>query len=147
MPKLTNEDYLKRHDLLGRLWEQNQRAYSYLSYQQQRDLHDYYVPTKSLTDLELLAHRKRVTKQNPSLPQRASRAFAALRQGKVTKPISVSESRGRQISARALARPEIDAKKLARALLQMAEEMTPEERAKFEAEGERLLGEKKKRAA
>jgi len=62
-------------------------------------------------------------------------------------PISVTTSpKGKQVTVRPLVRPELDAKKPAMALLQMTEEMTPEERARFAAEGEKLA-EKKRRAA
>jgi hypothetical protein len=84
MPKLTNEDYLKRHDLLAQLWETDSGSYSHLNYQQQHDLHNYYVPTKQLSELELRAHRRKVSKQDHSLPQRASRAFRALEHSRGT---------------------------------------------------------------
>jgi hypothetical protein len=44
-----------------------------------------------------------------------------------------------------LVRPEIDVEKVALALLDIVKKMTPEERARFEAEGEKIL--QKKRAA
>jgi hypothetical protein len=54
--------------------------------------------------------------------------------------------RSKNIRVRPLVRPEIDTKKLAMALVDMIKNMSSEERAKLEAEGQRIL-DKKKRAA
>ena len=48
--------------------ETDSGSYSHLSYQRQRDLHDYYVPTKSLSELERRAHRKKVSKHEQPAP-------------------------------------------------------------------------------
>ena len=78
MPKLTNTEYLIRHEMLRRVWGTDYKPFSYLSYQQQRDLHDYYNLSKDSTEEELLKHRAKATKADSSLPQRASRAFLAI---------------------------------------------------------------------
>lgn len=146
MPKLTNREYFLRHNVLARLWDKDKRAYYYLSYQQQRDLHDYYVPTRPLSELELMAHRKRVTKQNPSLPQRAGRAFGAMYRGEFT-PVPVTTGRGdKQVFIRGLASPELDIAKLSKLLSSMLKTMTPEERAQVTAEGEKVLSNRKRAA-
>jgi hypothetical protein len=133
MPKLSNDDYLIRHEILHRVWGTDNRHFTHLKYQQQRDLHDYYDPAKDLTNDELLAHRKKVAKQHPSLPQRASKAFLVmLRPETQREPAHSSlDRKGRKITIRPLVRPEIDTEQLARALLRMAEQLTPEERAKL----------------
>jgi hypothetical protein len=148
MPKLNDEDYLVRHEMLHRVWGKDQRPFSRLNYQQQRDLHDYFNLSKICTDEELLAYRKLVTKKDPGLSQRAGKAFLAILrpdQSKL-KPVLTGQPKSKNITIRALAKPEVDVEMLAKALLEMIEGMAPEERAKFAAEGEKILTEKKKAA-
>jgi hypothetical protein len=76
--------------------------------------------TLDKTELELIVHRRNVHSGDPSLPQRAGRAYARLLRGeKARVGYSVTPS-GRFLSVRALMRPEPDARMLARVYLQMA---------------------------
>lgn len=135
MPTLSDEDYLVRHVMLHRVWGKDTRPFTHLTYQQQSDIHDYYQPAKILTNEELLAHRKKITKTDPSLPHRASRAFLVmLRPETQPEPASAGiDAKGRKITVRPLVKPEIDTEKLASALLDMVKKMTPEERAELQA--------------
>ena len=74
MPRLTNQRYLDINHDLSLMWRTDDFTYGTLSPNEQWDLHAYFVPYKSLSEAELLAHRKRISKERPSLPQRAGRA-------------------------------------------------------------------------
>ncbi|WP_156458791.1 hypothetical protein [Microbacterium sp. Leaf179] len=89
--------------------------------------------SKDLSDDEAIALRKDATAQEPSLPQQAGRAFSQLETvmtaalaRRQDPPVVVSRSgtrgkrRGGTIRVRALARPEIDYERIARALLEHA---------------------------
>jgi hypothetical protein len=145
MPKLSNEDYLIRHEMLHRVWGTDNRHFAGLTYQQQRDLHDYYVPAKDLTNDELLAHRRKVTKQSPSLPQRASKAFLVMLKPEAQPDHYVhTDKKGRKITIRPLVRPEIDTEKLAMALLDLAKKLSPKDKAELIDNYE--MGQKKRAA-
>lgn len=153
MPRLTNQHYLARHAFLRDAWPELSALYATIPYPQQLDVHEYYQPSKTLTSEQLLAHRAAVTKEDPSLPNRASKAatrmhkiyLAALEQAKGD-PVLLHQlisSRtiksagpirdGKQITVAAVARPELDLSALARVLLEIAENMTHEQRAEMEA--------------
>lgn len=127
MPRLTNDLYLKRHRWLYKLWFDHDGApFSYLKPNEQWDLHAYYQPYKDLTDEELLEHRKQISKERPSLPARAGKAFTNLATGKQT-GVKISHTGKRSISVRAIVRPEIDLKLLSKALIGVAIEMARKE--------------------
>jgi hypothetical protein len=67
-----------RHARLRELWLKLEGMYSLLSPRKQWDIHAYYQPSKNLTDQALFTHREIITKENPSLPSRASKAFVEL---------------------------------------------------------------------
>lgn len=136
MPRLTTRDYLTiRHALID-LWNENDgQAFGALPGYAQRDLHDYFAPTVPMTDRDALAHRKKMTKAFPSLPQKAGRDFEALRanlegrpnrlvdrhHAKTTRTHKVG-GRTRIIRVAAVSRPAIDTHYLAKALLQLLKE-------------------------
>lgn len=79
MPRLTDADYLSQRKKLRSDWfDHHAHGFSYLSSREQYDLHRYFAVAKLFGEEELLAHRAEVTKTDPSLPQRAGRAFAAV---------------------------------------------------------------------
>ena len=78
MPRLRNHDFLKRHDLLAKLWKQAPSSFGLLNPHQQRDLHAYFRSADDLSPVELLAHRQKITKSDPSLPNRAGKTFLLL---------------------------------------------------------------------
>lgn len=128
MPRLTNTEYLIRQEILKRVWKVKRGDFGYLSFQQQRDLHDYFAASKELTDEELLEHRQDVSKLDPSLPHRASKAFLAF----LRPPKSMATSR---VTVRPIVRPEMDFLDLAEALLDFVDRLPAEERERFAQQG------------
>lgn len=128
------------------LWSaEMQRAFLTLTYNQQRDLHDFYRPAETLADPELLAHRTLITKRWPNLPQRAGKAyrkaeriyleamriadgdeavFTAYMRSKEHNFVGKPDRKGRRITLAPLARPDLDARAIAKAVLALAEELT-----------------------
>lgn len=125
MPRLTHSDYYLRHTLLSQLWDQAAEAYSGLSYVEQQAIHRYYLPTCELDLTEFAAYRSYVTKLEPSLSQRAGRAYERLagRMARSASNETVSHGK-RTIRLRAVAEPDIDVARLARALRELAESKT-----------------------
>jgi hypothetical protein len=83
-------------------------------------LHKYYLLTLDRTELELVAHRRNVQISDPSLPQRAGRAYARLMRGEKAKVGYGVMPNGRVISVRPLVRPQPDVRLPAKAFLYMA---------------------------
>ena len=80
MTRLTQLTYSAQHYQLKREWfSEGGGAFIMLSPTEQWALHSYYEFTKKLSDAELLAHRKAISREHPSLPQRAGKAFSKLR--------------------------------------------------------------------
>lgn len=131
MPRLTNQRYIEIHHWLRNYWLEDTVPYIYLTPKEQWDLHQFFQPYQALTDDELIAHRQAVTKETPSLPHCAGRALskletaiAAVRQQKVQPTEPAEAKRKRQsprgpLIIRGLVRPEPDARKVARVLLQI----------------------------
>lgn len=133
MPRLTNSDYLINRHLLIEVWEQHWGQLAELPTFAQRDLHRFYAMSKDLSDDQAIALRKDATAQEPSLSQQAGRAFAQL-ETVMSAALARNQSppadairtgtRGKHrvgtIRVRALARPEIDYERLARALVEHA---------------------------
>lgn len=152
MPRLSTRDYCQRHQFLRRLWSESTVIFASLSAEQQWAVHDFYQPSKQLTEAELLEHRRTITESRPSLPNVASTYYQRLRRIYDTASTpsgmnrqllhqSVSkQSRGashsydtqrgrRTIRVHAVVKPELDAKLLARLLLDMAVEAVRAEQA------------------
>lgn len=87
-----------------------------LPWDQQLDLHGYYAPYKNFTDDEAIEHRRQVTADHPNLPARAGKIFMKI--GGLIRPDGTIA----RYRISALAKPEIDADKLARVLLEVAKE-------------------------
>lgn len=136
MPRLTNRDYLTQRQLLIKLWAVNDAsAFAVLPGYAQRDLHDFYAPTISMTDEYALEYRAQMTKAFPALPQSAGRAIEALRanlEGRDNEMVSrhLAQTTGvikvggktRRLRVLAVSRPEIDTHYLAQALLRISRE-------------------------
>jgi hypothetical protein len=142
MPRLTNKDYLRFHRFLKQVWKDTPSAFSVLSPTQQQNLHRYYQPSKNLTNAELLVHRQQISKQSPSLPFNAGKAFRRIdRAWAIAKKESRGDQRqfhkilseffyqqtfktrgGYELQIGALMRAEPDYEKLAKALLRDLEE-------------------------
>jgi hypothetical protein len=123
MPRLSKKRYWKYHKWLKHLWEEDIMVYAAISPARQRQLHDFFQPSKDMSREELLEHRQRVTAEQPNLPHQAGWALKHL-QAEIQKPRVVVPQRkyvqNRGAKAHRIIRPEIDANKIARALLLMA---------------------------
>lgn len=151
MPRLTSQQYLEAHQKLAIAHHDEPLMFGSLSPAEQWALHAYFVPSKGLSDQQLLDHRKTITKEQPSLPQRAGRALAHIERNydvaaeaahgdhtmyrKVLSDLAPGEAfvtkRGRQIRVVGIAKPEPDARLFAQAIVDMVRSMTLEERAKL----------------
>ncbi|MGN8026046.1 hypothetical protein [Microbacterium sp. 22242] len=137
MPRLTNRDYLTHRHFLIELWNEMEGAvFAELPGWAQHDLHDFYAPSEFMWDDDALAHRAAITKAFPALPQKAGRAYEALkayREGRSnsmlttdrqaatgTSPVGNSKTKTHSIRVSAVSRPQIDLHYLAKALLQLA---------------------------
>ncbi|HVX58722.1 MAG TPA: hypothetical protein VG964_03220, partial [Candidatus Saccharimonadales bacterium] len=95
MPRLSTAEYLQRQQVLNRAWfEFGGRHFAYLSSREQWDLHAYFQPSKHLTKEELIRHRRQITKEQPSLPARAGKAWANLVAGRDTGVTSSLDKQG-----------------------------------------------------
>ena len=63
MPRLTNQRYLDINHDLALMWRTDDFTYGTLSPNELWDLHAYFVPYKSLTEAELIEHRKKISKE------------------------------------------------------------------------------------
>jgi hypothetical protein len=140
MPRLTTRDYLRTHDKLRRLWLRGPALFAEISPTDQWLLHDFFKPERDLTDLELLQHRDEITQQRPSLPHQAGRALnrfwdataqLAVRRVARAKVPAVTAKRVRQadrhLTVKAIVKPELEAKKLARAFVWLAQQKLREQ--------------------
>jgi hypothetical protein len=75
MPRLNPAQYLESHRWLRSLWLECAQTFGLISHQDQRYLHDYFLPSLSINDHDLLRHRKKISADQPSLPQCAGRAL------------------------------------------------------------------------
>ncbi len=131
MPRLSNELYYKRYEVLRWLWLNENKTYGCLSPKEQWAIHSFFQPSKDLSFDELVAHRRTIVKERPTLPARAGKAgrrLVDIATGKHSPKPSRStaaasrQGKGRQVYVRGVVRPEIDVEKLARALLEIAED-------------------------
>ena len=141
MPRLSNRDYLIQRQYLVEEWlGRDGGSFGNLPYQHQIDLHDFYAPAEPMTDLEATRHRAAMTKAFPSLPQKAGRAYQAIRAAVSGLPNQLVDAhriattglakiggRSRSIRVAAIARPKPDHRILARMLLNMTKQDNAEE--------------------
>lgn len=140
MPRLSNADYLQRHYQLRALWLSNDTSvYSQISPNEQWDIHGFFAPSHDWTDEQLIAYRRTVTVEHPSLPHRAGRAVRHLEAARQAaedrrqyllhhpqEPSSQPSPKRRQrrgprhLVVRGDVRPEIDVKLIAKAVVMMA---------------------------
>lgn len=134
MPRLSDVEYLIRHDLVHNVWTNNPAYFGYLTDRQQRDIHVYFQTTSDAKDDELISRRKLLTRNNPSLPHRAGRAFLAFLRPPVeeTRPQS---TKSKNTSTRIVANPEIDFPRLVETLMDQVASLPKEERDKLAEEG------------
>ncbi|KIC60026.1 hypothetical protein [Microbacterium hominis] len=128
MPRLTNKTYLCNRSIIGKLWRRSEHGWSKLSLEDQCTLHEYFEPTMDLTDDQAIAYRQTVTAKWPNLPQGAAYAqftrvitrLEAEPPRLKTSPKSKHKRTPYIVRVEALARPDVNFDKLARALLASA---------------------------
>lgn len=118
MPRLSNSTYLLIHHHLRQDWLAQSRIYSLIPPKDQRYIHDFFRPSEHLTDEELLAHRRAISKEQPSLPHCAGRAVH-----RMVNPVNHPELVRGRIRAYPVLRPQVDVEKFTRALLMTAREI------------------------
>lgn len=127
MPRLTDITYLATHQELRSVWLEDPTRFAILNAREQWALHGYFVPEHDLTDETLLVYRREVTKVDPSLPQRAGRAYTQWqmkktplaeyrKQSHVPVP-GKKRTREYEVTVLSLVQPEIDAQRFTRAIL------------------------------
>jgi hypothetical protein len=102
--------------------ETREGQFGYLSSNDQWDLHRFYRLTSHMTDTELIAHRRSVTKADPSLPHRAGRAYAKLSRGEWQPAVYAGTANGKAIMVRSVVNPQPNAELFARALIELAKQ-------------------------
>ena len=80
MPRTRSIDHAHRHRLLRGLWLFVPSIYSTLLPTQQWEVHRLYVPDRFFQDEELLAHVRRLTAADPSLPNRVGKHWRRISQ-------------------------------------------------------------------
>ena len=124
MPRLTNQEYLKRRWRIRTLYDDwhSQAVFGYLSSNMQKVLYEYYATAKDLTDKELIEYRK----EHQELAFSAGKAYAKL--------IEVLAGKHEEKRVLPIMRSEIDIEKLMKALFLLADQMSkdPELKAEFE---------------
>lgn len=130
MPRLTNPTYLRTYFWLSGQIAQDRMTLSCLSPTEQSYLHAYFRPTEAISAPDLLAHRKSITRQRPSLPQSAGRALRKLQDHQTalvelpaSSPAPATKSSHRRIVVHSVIRPEPDIERMAKALLRAAEDL------------------------
>ncbi|HWT40706.1 MAG TPA: hypothetical protein VN081_05595 [Dongiaceae bacterium] len=131
MARLTDHDYLKNHELLRTNRAADNTAFVMLDPSEQWDLFSYYLPHEVRGYPALLGHRAEVSRLDPSLPQRAGRAFqkflinrenlSAYRTYAASKP-RTKKNAPKQIYVFSEVKPELDPKRFVDIILRAARE-------------------------
>jgi hypothetical protein len=122
MPRLTHDTYTDQRERLCEVWNFIEREFALLKPHEQWDLHRFYAISEDMTDAELRLHRRLVKQVDPSLPQRAGRAYAKLQRGDWSQAVTVSMTKGRTLTVRSIVKPKPDPRQYARALIQLSME-------------------------
>lgn len=137
MPRLTTLNYLHQRATLREEWQlRSGYAFVVLSPTEQFYIHDYFEPTKNLSPLEAVAHRKDMTARRPSLPQQAGRAFARIRpflnmqlEPRPLKPASERprtwSAGSRHVQVLSQVNPELDPNAFAKIIIELARQGPP----------------------
>jgi hypothetical protein len=118
MPRLTNANYLNQRKKLRAEWfDHHGSAFSRIPSRQQLELHDYFAITQQLFEAEVLVHRLTISRQQPSLPQRAGRAYRRIEPflDRTMQPV-VASTRGGHVVAYVVRRPQLDVSQLSRVI-------------------------------
>lgn len=124
MPRLTNQTYLSIHHQLHELWIDHPQELSLVSYRDQLALHRYFSPAVDEPDDQHLAHRRWISTVDPSLPQRAGRAYQQLQramaaaQPALGAAVRTPVGAPRRLRVQGLARPEPDLERIAQVIFE-----------------------------
>jgi len=132
------------------LWRDHRSIFACVDMRAQWDVHAFYQPSKELSDTELLAHRRAISKERPSLPSTASKHFRRLAAvyftakdtangdpkifGRLVMSYSASppgppDKKGRRLRLAAVANPEPGLDKIVLAVLSTLDEQARKEAA------------------
>ena len=89
MPRLNDSDFLSAHHWLRQCWLHDIGTYAQVLERNQVELHLFFSPSKDWPDEKLLEHRWIMTKDDPSLPQRAGRALQRFKQARASDVVYV----------------------------------------------------------
>lgn len=78
MPRTTDDEYLQRRRDVRQLWSRFSETFMVLSPTDQWRVHDYYQTQSTATDDQLLLERDSLSREGPSLPQAAGKAYHQL---------------------------------------------------------------------
>lgn len=118
MPRFPNSTHLLIRHHLRQDWLDGSGIYALIPSRDQRYIHDYFRPSEDLADEELLAHRRAVSKERPSLPHCAGRAVR-----RMVKPVNHPELVRSRIRVYPVVRPEIVLERFKRALIATASQI------------------------
>jgi hypothetical protein len=122
MPRLTDTHYLdQRNKLLANWFDPNGNTFGRISSRQQLELHDYFAVTAQLIEADVLAHRLVISREKPSLSQRAGRAYRQI-EPFLEHPIQQlvpAPTRGGHVVAHTVRRPHLDTGELSRIITKM----------------------------
>lgn len=134
MPRHKHTTFLAHRRQLMADWEGGQRRFARLSIADQRVLHGFYRPAESLTDKQLVEHRRYIKRMDKSLATCAGKAYARFVRGEIDTSYRATLPNGRVVTADPVLRPLPDMRLLAKALTETARQA--------EAESDDLLASK-----
>ena len=127
MPRLKHATFLAQRRQLMAAWEDGQRRFAHLSLSDQRVLHDFYRPPESLTDKQLVEHRRHIKRTDKSLANRAGKAHVRFARGEVDVGYQATLPSGRVVTAHPVLRPQPDMELLVKALIETARQTARDE--------------------
>lgn len=113
------------------MWGNQRKGFGFISSRDQRYLHEFFRPSETLTEAELIAHRKAISSQHPSLPHQAGWALKHFANPAALKQPPADGKR--RIVIHAILRPEPDIKRLTQAFLCLARQLADEEAQQCDA--------------
>lgn len=147
MPRLTPSAHYHRYQFLYAAWLHFPQLYALLPLRAQWQVHEFYQPSKELTKDELITHIRQLTKDKPALVHQVGkhvrrmkdvfrfmskelgiprsewdRAISTPIQHYNPSPAHTTTRDGTRYTIAAVARPEVDVRLLARALLELAKQ-------------------------
>ncbi|MGC4174491.1 hypothetical protein [Demequina sp.] len=142
MPRLTDQTYLSNYDALRDEYLRGGRSFAGLEPHEQWALFDFCLHHERHSREELLNYRQEISALNPSLPQRAGKAFRHwqqlrdVRAAKRAQGAPVKRRNSTDFTLGFQVRAEPGVRLLARAVVQLATYLVEQEKARAAAESE-----------